>query len=365
MCLTLPEVLVSRGRHREGGADLAGPRRVPAAAAAVLDRRADEPLHLDLVRGARPATARRRCTSCCSTTAAPAALADEVGRQALRCIRCSACLNVCPVYERTGGHAYGSVYPGPIGAILNPLLQGGRRRRADRLAALRLHAVRCLLRGLPGRASTSRRCWSHLRAQVVDAHRGGRCPSPEALAMRAAAWVLGDAAARRWPSAPPGCPAGSARPSAVELPGGRRRSAGCRGPAPRGPTPATCRRRPASRSGPGGGARTAAATRRERPRRDPRPGTRGAGDGAEPAPSARCRPRGRAPTTGPVPTLVDLFVERVADYRATVVAVRGPTRSRAAVAAALSGAGSVVVPDGPAGGLPPVTAGGRRVRTPS
>src|SRR4029079_6393771 len=44
------------------------------------------------------------------------ALADEVGRQALRCILCSACLNVCPVYERTGGHAYGSVYPGPIGA---------------------------------------------------------------------------------------------------------------------------------------------------------------------------------------------------------------------------------------------------------
>ena len=51
-------------------------------------------------------------------------LADEVGRQALRCIRCSACLNVCPVYERTGGHAYGSVYPGPIGAVLNPLLRG-------------------------------------------------------------------------------------------------------------------------------------------------------------------------------------------------------------------------------------------------
>ena len=49
-------------------------------------------------------------------------LADEVGRQALRCIRCSACLNVCPVYERTGGAAYGSVYPGPIGAILTPQL---------------------------------------------------------------------------------------------------------------------------------------------------------------------------------------------------------------------------------------------------
>ncbi|MFE3638490.1 lactate utilization protein B [Streptomyces sp. NPDC059168] len=52
------------------------------------------------------------------------ALADEVGRQALRCIRCSACLNVCPVYERAGGHAYGSVYPGPIGAILSPQLRG-------------------------------------------------------------------------------------------------------------------------------------------------------------------------------------------------------------------------------------------------
>jgi L-lactate dehydrogenase complex protein LldF len=52
------------------------------------------------------------------------ALADQTGRQALRCIRCSACLNVCPVYERTGGHAYGSPYPGPIGAIITPLLRG-------------------------------------------------------------------------------------------------------------------------------------------------------------------------------------------------------------------------------------------------
>jgi L-lactate dehydrogenase complex protein LldF len=51
-------------------------------------------------------------------------LADEVGRQTLACIRCSACLNVCPVYERTGGHAYESVYPGPIGAILTPQLRG-------------------------------------------------------------------------------------------------------------------------------------------------------------------------------------------------------------------------------------------------
>ncbi len=53
-----------------------------------------------------------------------ATLADPAGRSALHCIRCSACLNVCPVYERTGGHAYGSVYPGPIGAVLTPQLVG-------------------------------------------------------------------------------------------------------------------------------------------------------------------------------------------------------------------------------------------------
>ncbi|MEL4504679.1 LutB/LldF family L-lactate oxidation iron-sulfur protein [Luteococcus sp. H138] len=50
-------------------------------------------------------------------------LTDPVGREALRCIRCSACINVCPVYEKVGGHAYGSVYPGPIGAVLTPQLR--------------------------------------------------------------------------------------------------------------------------------------------------------------------------------------------------------------------------------------------------
>ncbi len=51
-------------------------------------------------------------------------LADEVGRDALRCIRCSACINVCPVYRQTGGHAYHTPYAGPIGAILQPQLDG-------------------------------------------------------------------------------------------------------------------------------------------------------------------------------------------------------------------------------------------------
>ncbi len=50
-------------------------------------------------------------------------LADVEGRQTLYCIRCGACQNACPVYRQTGGHAYGSVYAGPIGAILTPQLQ--------------------------------------------------------------------------------------------------------------------------------------------------------------------------------------------------------------------------------------------------
>jgi L-lactate dehydrogenase complex protein LldF len=119
------------------------------------------------------------------------ALADRVGRQALRCIRCSACLNVCPVYERVGGHAYGSVYPGPIGAILNPLMRGvGEDAQLD---------------SLPYASTLCGACYEvcpvkidiptvlvELRSQVVDAHRGQRPPKPEAMAMRSAAWMLSD-----------------------------------------------------------------------------------------------------------------------------------------------------------------------------
>ncbi|MGL5850359.1 MAG: 4Fe-4S dicluster domain-containing protein, partial [Phycicoccus sp.] len=119
------------------------------------------------------------------------ALADEYGRQALRCIRCSACLNVCPVYERVGGHAYGSVYPGPIGAVLNPLLRGpGHDPGTDALPFASTLCGACadvcpVDIDLPG-------LLVDLRAQVVDAHRGRSRPDPEALVMRSAAWVLGD-----------------------------------------------------------------------------------------------------------------------------------------------------------------------------
>ncbi len=117
------------------------------------------------------------------------ALADEVGRQALRCIRCSACLNVCPVYERTGGHAYGSVYPGPIGAILNPLLKGvGHDEQTDSLPYASTLCGACF-EVCPVRIDIPS-VLVDLRAQVVDAHRGG-VPKPEAVAMRGAALAFG------------------------------------------------------------------------------------------------------------------------------------------------------------------------------
>ncbi|WP_265444608.1 lactate utilization protein B [Flexivirga meconopsidis] len=115
-------------------------------------------------------------------------LEDAVGREALRCIRCSACLNVCPVYERAGGHAYGSVYPGPIGAVLTPQLRGTASK---------------LDQSLPYASSLCGACFDacpvridiptllvHLRTQVVDEHRSG-LPDVQALAMRGTEWVLG------------------------------------------------------------------------------------------------------------------------------------------------------------------------------
>ena len=110
-------------------------------------------------------------------------LADAVGRQALYCIRCSACLNICPVYARTGGHAYGSVYPGPIGAILTPQLIGVERAKT-----------------LPYASSLCGACYEvcpvrinipevllHLRGEVT---RHASSLSPEAVAMRQLATVF-------------------------------------------------------------------------------------------------------------------------------------------------------------------------------
>jgi L-lactate dehydrogenase complex protein LldF len=115
-----------------------------------------------------------------------AVLGDPVGRAALHCIRCSACLNVCPVYERTGGHAYGSVYPGPIGAILSPQLTG-TRGHGDPNASLPYASSLCgaCFDACPVRIDIPA-ILVHLRAAQVDAgHSRG-----QDLAMRAAAWAM-------------------------------------------------------------------------------------------------------------------------------------------------------------------------------
>jgi len=121
------------------------------------------------------------------------ALADQVGRQALRCIRCSACLNSCPVYERVGGHAYGSVYPGPIGAILNPLLKGvGVDEQTDSLPYASSLCGACF-EVCPVRIDIPS-VLVDLRAQVVDAHRAKRwagVPSVQTVAMKGAAAAFG------------------------------------------------------------------------------------------------------------------------------------------------------------------------------
>ena len=110
-------------------------------------------------------------------------LADEEGRETLNCIRCGACQNACPVYRQTGGLAYGSVYAGPIGAILTPQLQ-------------QMHYAQ----SLPYASSLCGACYEvcpvkinipevliHLRNKVVEQ----KSPfDPEALAMKTMAMIF-------------------------------------------------------------------------------------------------------------------------------------------------------------------------------
>jgi L-lactate dehydrogenase complex protein LldF len=110
-------------------------------------------------------------------------LADAVGRQTLHCIRCSACLNICPVYARTGGHAYGSVYPGPIGAILTPQLLG-----LDHAKTLPYASTLCgaCYEVCPVQINIPE-VLLHLRGQVTQ-HAGAL--NPEAVAMRQLAAIF-------------------------------------------------------------------------------------------------------------------------------------------------------------------------------
>jgi L-lactate dehydrogenase complex protein LldF len=121
-------------------------------------------------------------------------LARKTERQTLKCIRCAACMNTCPVYRQTGGHAYGSVYPGPIGAILTPQLMQMKHAQT-----------------LPYASSLCGACYEvcpvkinipqvllELRSQVVNQERkeAGRIFDPMYLGLRAAnllfarAWIF-------------------------------------------------------------------------------------------------------------------------------------------------------------------------------
>jgi L-lactate dehydrogenase complex protein LldF len=113
-------------------------------------------------------------------------LADAASRETLDCIRCGACLNACPVYRQTGGHAYGSIYSGPIGAILTPQLQSMEHSRS-----------------LPYASSLCGACYEvcpvkinipeiliHLRQKIVE---HGDAPLGERAAMKAAGLALSGA----------------------------------------------------------------------------------------------------------------------------------------------------------------------------
>ncbi len=143
-----------------------------------------------------------------------AALSDEVGREALQCIKCSACMNVCPVYERTGGHAYGSVYPGPIGAVLSPYLTG-----VEDNASLPYASSLCgaCLEACPVKIDIPSMLVD-LRHRHVEAQRAEHAlPTGERAAMTAASWVMADA--RRYAAAQ-----GSTRLGRLLARGGRIRS---------------------------------------------------------------------------------------------------------------------------------------------
>lgn len=127
------------------------------------------------------------------------ALADEKMREALYCIRCGACLNACPVYRKIGGHAYGWVYSGPIGALITPEFAGLRQARELPFASSLCGACRevCPVKiNIPDMLL-------HLRAQAQE-----KVPAPkpkgslvhERTAMRFWAWIMTSPRRYAWSS---------------------------------------------------------------------------------------------------------------------------------------------------------------------
>ena len=268
-----------------------------------------------------------------------ATLGDEVGRDALHCIKCSACMNVCPVYERTGGHAYGSVYPGPIGAVLTPQLTGIKDNPTLPYASTLCGAcfdvcpVRIDIPSLLVR----------LRSQKVEE---ARAHSPRAVGGggRDGRRVVDDVDARR------GSPRRRRRRGSGGCSGGRRAgSARCRRPLS-GWTASrdAARGRPRRRSASGGRPREGrqVSTAREDVLSRIKAANAAAG---HPIPSPIPRDYHRSGTLAAGSReLLELLVDRLVDYKATVVE-SAPDGIPSAIAQALTDAGvtgRVLVPPG-------------------
>jgi L-lactate dehydrogenase complex protein LldF len=184
MCLTLPEVLISLV-----GIEKLVPRFTDLEVFLQLLPRSATGERMNpynsLWTGVTPGDGPREFHVILLNNGRTEVLKDEESRETLDCIRCGACLNACPVYRQTGGHAYGSVYGGPIGAILTPQLQSMDHSQT-----------------LPYASSLCGACYEvcpvkinipeiliHLRNKVVERHDD---PLSERFAMKAAASVLAD-----------------------------------------------------------------------------------------------------------------------------------------------------------------------------
>lgn len=182
MCLTLPETLITIA-----GIDKVVPRFADLEVLLQLLPRSATGERMNpynsIWSGVTPGDGPQRFHVILMDNARTAVLADPEGRQTLHCIRCGACQNACPVYRETGGHAYGSVYAGPIGAILTPQLQ--RLEHAQSLPYASSLCGACF-EVCPVRINIPE-VLVHLREKVA----AQKSPlHPEALAMRSAAFIF-------------------------------------------------------------------------------------------------------------------------------------------------------------------------------
>ena len=246
----------------------------------------------------------------------------------LRCIRCGCCLNACPVYGKVGGHAYGSAYPGPVGAVLTPSLAGLEETRH-----------------LPNASSLCGRCEEVCPMRIPDP--GDAAPSPRAGGQGGPR--PGGGQARPGPVERAGAPPPALPPS--QRP--RRRRHGRAGPAARAlPPPAAgggvdAGPRPRRAAGPElpgalGAGRTAVNARQAILGRVRRGLGRAGGTADERAREAvaqrlACRPRGPLPAAlnRSRAALVDRFASKARAVDATVAFVAGDEAAPGAVAAYL------------------------------